>query len=459
MTRHSGISIDDDGVTLVIAPEDPATGKPEIAFAPALLVLTPSGPPITGRRARRLAASGVGAAFSDFCARVGDPVPVVGSDGSARWAADLVALTIRCLIRDLGSPQDPGQHLTIAFPATWEPYRVGELGRALARVELDGPTTSFVPRPVAAIRMVSGRRRGPVVVADIGRYGTEVTTLTGGPVPKIAGVHPADLGAATLDRVVLEHVLDELSGDLVEQVDRPDLVARCRAARHGLTRNAAAVIEVPVTDGIERVRITRAEFEESVHEPVLEMAATISRALEDEGGDSAGDRLVVITGDGADLPLLAQALSAGPVVRPWMAPDAAAIATGAAGLSADRARSARAARAAHREVPARVRLEASAPPDPDARIGAAVPAPPAPSARDRVAPAPAPQVRRDTPVPTASAHAGFETSAPGARSSERPRSGFRTTLAAASAAIALLVGGAAISTGGHDSGPGWHTGH
>jgi hypothetical protein len=116
---------------------------------------------------------------------------------------------------------------------------------------------------------------------------------------------------------------------------------------------------------------------------------------------------------GADLPLLAQALSFGLGTRLWPAPDTATIAAGAAYLSADRARSAH-----------KVRRQASV----RSVMPVARPAAPAPDAF-----APSTRVRVEVPA---------------AR--------FRSGLVAAAAAIAVLVGGAAVSAGGHDSGPSWH---
>jgi hypothetical protein len=471
MTRHSGISIDDDGVTLVNAPETPGAGPTEVAFAPALLVLDACGHPVAGHRARRLAAAGTGAAFADFTLRVGDPVPVIGSDGSAQGAADLVALTISCLLRDQASPVGPGQHLTIAHPSGWGPYQVAELRAGLTRVGLDGLPTAFVPRAVAAVRTIGGGRADAVVVADLGRYRTEITTLRGGGVD---GVRVDDLGSAELDRAVLSHVLGQLAG---EPSDRDDLTARCRAARRELTGSPAAAVELPTTQGFERIRVTRAEFEESIRESVSVAVLNMCRELGDAAEKGAATYAVMIVGDGAEVPLLTQALSAEAGFGPDVAADRATAATGAALISGDRAKSGRAARQ---------RMQAPVRPASDAHTttGASSGPLPEPAARPRPLSAPSlPKPSPDSPaVPRPSYGPRVEASVrprPAARaerpayqepqSSPAPRNGWpstppqrsgrrvRTAIVAAAAGIAVLIGGAAVTSGGGPgSSGGWH---
>jgi molecular chaperone DnaK (HSP70) len=286
MSRHAGIGIDDDGITAVVVQQG-------LVGAPAPTAFAPCG--------------------------AGD--------------ADGLALTVQRLLTGLGWGEG---ELTVAVPAGWSRRRVVELRGALARVGLDG---RFVSRPEAALRTAAPtqrRRAGSVVVVDIGGLGTEISTVETGPEPRVTGVAPADLGTGELDWVVLGHVLDELVGTLPAHLDRAALADRCRAARQELTLSDAAEVEVPVVGGTERVRITRAQFEDGVYEPVTDLVARVARALDDHR--SGGVRLVVVTGDGADLPLLNRALSTRLAARRWVAPGPAAVATGAAYLAADRAR-------------------------------------------------------------------------------------------------------------------------
>lgn len=473
MTRHSGISIDDDGVTLVIASEAPGAGPSEVAFAPALLVLGTDGHAVAGRRAQRLAAAGTGAAFADFTLRVGDPVPVVGSDGSARNAADLVALTISCLLRDQASPQGPDQHLTVAHPGDWGPYQLAELRAALVRAGLDGLPTAFVPRALAAVRTVDRGRADAVVVADLGRHRTEITTLRG---PVSDGLRVDDLGSAELDRAVLRHVVGQLAG---ESSDRGELVARSRIARRELTGNPATVVEASTTHGLERIRVTRSEFEDSIRENVSVTVLNICRALGDAAEKGADTYDILIIGDGADVPLLVQTLSAETGFGPGVMPDAATVAAGAALIACDRARAGRAARQRAQATPpvrsapvvrAVQRSTGGAPPEQTARpkpvSAPSLPKPEAyPSPAQRRAHEPRveaptrlrPEARTERPAYRAPeplpVHRNDWPTTPPARAGSR----VRTAVVAAAAGLALLVGGAAVSTGGgHGGGGGWH---
>lgn len=457
MTRHSGISIDDDGVTLVIASESTGAGGTEVAFAPALLVLGSDGHPVAGRRARRLAAAGTGAAFADYTLRVGDPVPVIASDGSARGAADLVALTITCLLRDQATPQGPDQHLTIAHPNGWGGYQLAELRSALGRAGLDGLPTAFVPRATAAMRAIGATRADALVVAELGRHRTEITTLRGAGVD---AVRTDDLGSAALDQAVLSHVLGQLAG---EPSDRDDLIARCRAARRELTAGPATAVEVATNRGIERIRVTRGEFEESIRESVSITTSNICNALVDAVEKGATTYDVIIVGEGADVPLLSQTLSAGAGFGPGVEVGTTTAATGAALMAGDRAKAARTARqrraATPADAPAAERPRpVSAPslpkaalvppaaerpsPDPVAPIATRVRPPVRPEPAAYQVPRPAETHRSDWPA------------APAQRSGGR----IRTAIVAAAAGLAVLVGGVAVTGGGgHGGGGGYHS--
>jgi hypothetical protein len=116
--------------------------------------------------------------FRDFIGRVGDPVPVVGSDGSARLGADLVAMTIGGVPRGCAAGSDLA-HLAIAHPISWGPYEASVLRSALTCTEAEGVPTSLVSSPTAAVAAGMMRFSRTVIVADIGGHGTEVALVTG----------------------------------------------------------------------------------------------------------------------------------------------------------------------------------------------------------------------------------------------------------------------------------------
>ena len=105
-----------DSVGAVVTGADTPLSPSDRVSVPAALVIAPGVGALVGAQAERFTASGSGAVFRDFIGRVGDPVPVVGSDGSARLGADLVAMTIGGVLRGCAAGSDLA-HLAIAHPS------------------------------------------------------------------------------------------------------------------------------------------------------------------------------------------------------------------------------------------------------------------------------------------------------------------------------------------------------
>ena len=121
MSLCVGIAVGGDFLSAVVTGSDTLSSSPIRVSVPALIVITPRGV-LVGAQAERFAASEVGAVFRDFGGRVGDPVPLIGSDGSARLGADLVAMTIGGILREQVARAGLA-HLAIAHPAAGDPTR------------------------------------------------------------------------------------------------------------------------------------------------------------------------------------------------------------------------------------------------------------------------------------------------------------------------------------------------
>lgn len=321
MRRCVGVELAEHSIRAVVSSPDSPGSLPVRISVPAVLGIAPGMGTLVGAQAEQLAASGAGAVFRDFYGRVGDPVPVVGSDGSARLGADLVAMTIGGLLRRCAARCDLAQ-LVVAHPSGWGPYEMSVLHSALTCTEAEGVPTSLVSSPVAAVTVAADaatvRGSGTVIVADIGSHHTEVALVTG------AGNHVGrvavtsrtdDPSTAGLDRVLAGYVLDQVRGylpgdDLAYRAVVRDIVATCRRAREDLVRHTSTVVEVRLPTSRIPVRLVRAEFESMACEPIgagLSAIAYVMRQARDNGIDV---NAIALTGEVARIPLLTGLISA-----------------------------------------------------------------------------------------------------------------------------------------------------
>ncbi|MGH3672219.1 MAG: Hsp70 family protein, partial [Pseudonocardiaceae bacterium] len=283
--------------------------------------------------------------------RVGDPVPVVGSDGSARLGADLVAMTIGSTLRGYPTGRDLA-HLTIAHPAGWGPYEASVLHSALTCTEAEGVPTSLVSNPLATVNAAvsAGRisRSETVVLADVGTRGTEVALVTNGvgePGRLEATSRTDELCSAGFDRALARHVLEQVrahlpAADLRDPANRltvSGVLAACRQARDDLVQNTSAVIDVRLPDRSVRVRVVRAEFESLATEPIRAGISTISHLMNHARENGIEVDAIVLTGEAARTPLLTEMISAQWPTRVVIPPDPEwATTRGAAHIAIDR---------------------------------------------------------------------------------------------------------------------------
>jgi molecular chaperone DnaK (HSP70) len=323
MRRCVGIALGGNSISAVATGADILASRSDRMSVPPVLVIAPEMGALVGAQAERFATAGVGAVFRDFFGRVGDPVPVVGSDGSARLGADLVAMTVGGVLRRCAAPSDLTQ-LVIAHPSEWGPYEMSILHSALTCTEAEGVSTSLVSRPAAAVTAaVAARSINPsetALVADIGSDGTEVALVTGGEnhAGRLAATSRTnDLSATGLDRALARHVLEQVRGHLDSDLTSPanwttvrNVVAACRRARADLVRHAATTIDVHLPAQRVPVRVIRAEFESLAREPIhagLSTIAQVIRQARDKGIEVAA---IVLTGEAAYTPSLTELISA-----------------------------------------------------------------------------------------------------------------------------------------------------
>jgi hypothetical protein len=427
----------------------PADGPARLAVPPALVV-RPSGRLVIGAVGQ--VSTGGGELYRDFGDRVGDPVPVIGSEGGARFGADLAALTISGLLWQVTRGARANQ-LVIAHPAGWGRYHTSVLRSALTATWAESVRTRLVSGAVAAAtsaeRANAIRPGDPVLVADIGDDRTELTlVLGGGDHRRHVGstVTIDELGATLLDRALAEHIVTQLPErwDATHPAGRSalrGLVALARAARRELIDQPATVVPVRLPSGVDRVRVVRGEFDSLIEEPISCATSAIFRMLREARADGIDVAAVLLTGEPARTPLLAEQLSDHVTVIPpdpeWTIARCAAEMAGAYASAVPIVPATRAP-----AVPA-----ASTAPRAAGSVRSVDPLAPLPAWADRAAAtrvAPRSGARR--------------TARPPAADIGRSRSRFRDAAVSAAAGVALLAAGG-VAVGHHAGAPGAHHGH
>ena len=351
MSRCVGIAVGGESVKAVVAGTDRAASPCDQMSVPAVLALAPGLGVLVGAQAERLAASGAGSVFRNFTGRVGDPVPVVASDGSARLGADLVAMTIGGVLRGCAASSDLA-HLTIAHPTGWGPYEASVLRSALTCTDAEGAPTSLVSRPVAAVTaaVAAGMMSfsETVIVAEIGGDGTELALVTGAdnqPGRIEATSRTDDLSSTGLDRALARHVLEQVRShlpapDLHDRANRTIIqavVAACRVGREELIRHTSTVVDVRLPAHNVPVRVVRAEFESLAREPIHVLLSSIAHLMDQSRKNGIEVDAIVLTGKLARTPLVTELLSAQWTTRVVVPPFPEwAAASGAAHIAARR---------------------------------------------------------------------------------------------------------------------------
>lgn len=260
-------------------------------------------------------------------------------------------MTIGGLLRQGTGGSDIAQ-VVIAHPSGWGPYEMSVLHSALTCTEAEGAPTSMVSIPVAAVTaaVAAGAMScsETVVVADVGACGTEVALVTGAPnhVGRLQAISRTDdLSSAGLDRALARHVLEQVRGHLPDsnfanRANRAtvrDVITASRRARQELVRHTSTVVNVRLPAQCIPVRIVRAEFESLAREPIDAGLSTIAHIMQQAREKKIEVNAVVLTGEVARTPLLAELISAQWSCRPIIpaSPEWAA-ASGAAHIAVRR---------------------------------------------------------------------------------------------------------------------------
>ena len=256
-----------------------------------------------------------GLIITDFVDRVGDPVPIVAPDGSSHRAESLLAEALRSLLAALTGGRGPTEPVGVTHPAHWAPAAVEALRR-----ELDGMTLgSDAVAALTALRDDPGvPSRGMIALCDVGGTGTSITLAdaANGFAPIGPTVRHPDFSGDLVDQALLTRVVGDLaafgsvdlsSTSAIGNLNR--LRGQCRAAKERLSTSASASVTVDLPGRQSEVRITRAELDDAVREPLGGLLDAVQDTLQ-RSGIRPDDLVAVATaGGGALIPVLVTSLS------------------------------------------------------------------------------------------------------------------------------------------------------
>ncbi|QSE95397.1 Hsp70 family protein [Rhodococcus pseudokoreensis] len=405
----------------------------------AELALSSSSAPTLGPHRAGLLPQG-SIVFRDFIDRVGDPVPVIGDDGTRTPAVQLVTTALDCLIRGRTPAPD---HVVVAAPAGWSGYAVEELEDEIRRWGLlQNRTVTVMSETIAALTWVARVEKlddyDTVLLCDVGAHSLDLTVATrqGAEFAVRPSTRSTDFSGDHADRLLMGHVVALVQNANPDfDVDEPahraalaELAARCRIAKERLSQDTSAVVTVELPGVRRQIRVMRSEFEDVIRGSLTDAANAVARELERLAETGTPVDAVVLLGGGAAVPLVTELMSTAVDVPLVVSPEPATASARGAAVIAERA--------SLRQSGSRVmsapgpRVKPLAAPRPIAAATSRV-LPPSASAGVPTRP-----VSPPTPAVT-------QTVAPAAKT---PKSGIRGWMVAASVAALVLLGGGAAAT-------------
>lgn len=248
--------------------------------------------------------------LSGFVDRIGDPVPLVASDGSTYRPEALLTEALEAVTSALPNTAQVSD-VAVTVPAHWHSSTVDALRASLPQ------RTRLVPDATAAVRALRSNpglpTRGVVVVCDFGGSGTSITLVDADARDGRIGdtFRLGDFSGDLIDQAILRKAVAEL-GDagqtdpsgtaMVGSLTR--LREACRLAKHRLSAETATGIAVDLPGQRTSVRLTRTELEQLLDEPLAGFLAALDDTLERNGVPAARVSAVATIGGGARIPLL-----------------------------------------------------------------------------------------------------------------------------------------------------------
>jgi molecular chaperone DnaK len=291
---------------------------------PSVLFLPGDGSLVVGEGAQRRSLTDPDRVIREFKSRVGDEIPLLVG-GSPYYAHDLAAEFVSWLWHSVVEREgERPQGVALTCPASWGPYKTGLFERAVRDAGLENVT--LLSEPQAAAISYASRERVDVgatlAVYDLGggtfdaavvRKDSPASFTVLGRPEGIDG-----LGGVNFDEAIFGHVCAAAGVPLAEMdPNDPDLVAEvarlrreCTEAKEALSVDTDATIPVALGGVRQRVRLTRAEFEEMIRPDLDRTIEAMHRALGSAEVDPAGLEAILLIGGSSRIPLVSQLISA-----------------------------------------------------------------------------------------------------------------------------------------------------
>ena len=302
---HSCLGLSIGATNLVAVP----AGRPPMVRN-AVLTLFGRRPPEVGVPSENPRPDEHGLVLTGFVERVGDPVPIVASDGSAHSGERLVVDALGALTRSAGLGRPP-ERTVVAVPAHWRDSVVAAL-----RAQLPGtPVVSDAVAALTALRAGPGLpARGIVALCDFGATGTSITLADAAAGFRRVGqtVRYDEFSGDQIDQAIVKYVLADLD---VDPSSTSAVVAltrfreQCRMAKERLSAQTATGLAGPMPGPPSTVRLTRAELEALIRDPLDGLIGALQDVLRCNNIHPGDLAAVATVGGGARIPLVTQRLS------------------------------------------------------------------------------------------------------------------------------------------------------
>ena len=291
------------------------------------LVAVPAGRPPVSRRAiltlfsDRPAEVGIptqpgGLVLTGFVERVGDPIPLVASDGSAHRGEAVLAEALDAMARTAGG----GSPVVVAAPAHWGMATIGTLSAALRGKPglAAAPVVSDAAAALAGLKAESGLpTQGVVALCDFGGSGTSVTIADAASLTQIGEtVRYPEFSGDLVDQALLNHVIAGITessdsdpagtaavGSLAQLRDQ------CRQAKERLSSETATSVDANMPGFTSALRLTRPELERLMEPALAGVLGVVQESLQRNQIPLGALAAVATVGGGASIPIVTQRLS------------------------------------------------------------------------------------------------------------------------------------------------------
>ena len=297
---------------------------------PSVLFLAGDGSLVVGEGAESRALTDPDRVVREFKPRIGDEIPLLV--GGVPWQAhELAAVLVHWVWQRVTKREgQPPEGVVLTCPASWGPHKIRLFMQAVQATRMGEMTrlghAELLSEPQAAA--IGYASREPVEVGahlavyDLGGVAFNAAvvrkdsptafTVLGRP----EGIDR--LGGVTFDEMLFEHVC-AAAGVPLTQIDPNDpyivpQVARlrreCTEAKEALSVDTDTTIPVALGGVRQRVRLTRAEFEEMIRPELDRTIEALRRALESAAVDGTQLDAILLVGGSSRIPIVSQLISA-----------------------------------------------------------------------------------------------------------------------------------------------------